>query len=57
MLSMYKKLLEMKIGDCSRSDDGVWDIWRVPGGWIYANGAMAAPCAVFVPIFYGDQPY
>ena len=43
-----ENLLTMKIGDRIKFD--VWDIWRVPGGWIFGcDGGESGMVSIFVP--------
>ncbi len=50
--NMKEELYAMKIGgERIRTPDGIWDIWRVPGGWIYGNAGMNHAGGVFVPFF------
>lgn len=38
-------LYNMLLGDCLQI--GIWDVWRVPNGWIYTNKVAGT---VFVPL-------
>jgi hypothetical protein len=42
-----KQLHEMKVGDRIKMD--VWDVWRVPTGWVMAIDGGVGMTSVFVP--------
>lgn len=42
-----KKLYKMKPGERIKFDI-VWDVWRIPGGWLFAIGGDGMICT-FIP--------
>lgn len=41
------KLFKMNLGDRIKLD--IWEVWRVPGGWIFANDSGPSTMCTFVP--------
>lgn len=45
--NMKQELYAMKLGEKIKFD--IWDVWRVPGGWIFALDAGTSAITTFVP--------
>lgn len=56
MKDLTVKVSNMKVGD-HFDFSPIWTVTRVPGGWLYANGSMSAPCVCFVSLAQANSDF